>query len=437
MLEYDIANAKHGATLTFKNQIYDFKGQWVYGNAWERFGLYNKYVVLRDDGEIFKLNAHAGELAPGSTEDLVKTIMRLDLDSCQLNAPLTIELDPTYTCYSKDCGSHCFSAEYRLENPRLSIPTNTIEDILNTFSDAGGLIVRFDGGGDPLAHKDVRNGYLVALAHKLGLKTTILTSGDALTSTNLELLGASNCYLRISLNAATDKTRQIFHGNKSSVTKIFNQISSFSQWLKVNNPTLPIATTYLLSDKNYSEVYDCALQAKEAGFNHFSVRRILGPDSLRSNFSEDQLEEIDAQFEKIKNISDNTFRSFLPWRNLNQPDLNPSANDFIAATCWQSIFKVIIEPSHEKNYRAQLCGRYRGGGIGQKMQLPALLESNDGLDWLSLWQDSFLKYKYKRSELPFTCISCIDRGFIKMIDNLISFLGNTKNDFEILHLYEE
>lgn len=422
------------AILTVGPATYIFPGKWIYGGPWERFGLYNAYVVVREDGEVFKMSAHAGELVPGSTEDLIQILQLYDPETRHPGVPLTLELDPTYFCFSKDCGGHCFSAPYRRLNPRLTIPTDTLKQIIETFAASGGRIVRFDGGGDPLAHSDVRNGKLPQLAQQLGLKSTILTAGDALSTTNLEAIGSADCYLRISLNAATDEIRQKFHGNNSSIVKIFTAVSRFAYWRDANNPGLPIGGTYLLSDLNYQEVYDCATRSKECGINHFSVRRILGTQSLRPHFSNEQLEKIEELFKKIRELADAGFRVFLPWRNLNEPDPDPSSGEFVAASCWQSSFKAILEPSAEARYKVQLCGRYRGDGVGQEMQLSPLFHSQNGTEWVNQWNKSFKDYPIPRSELPFKCVSCIDRGFIKMMDNLLSFLQPPRFRFKIFHL---
>ena len=82
-----------------------FEGKWIHGTPWQRFGLYNSYVVIRADGRMLKIPAHAGELAPGSTEDLIAAIASFDSTRGYPSAPLSLELDPTYRCASRDCAS--------------------------------------------------------------------------------------------------------------------------------------------------------------------------------------------------------------------------------------------------------------------------------------------------------------------------------------------
>jgi hypothetical protein len=218
------------------------------------------------------------------------------------------------------------------------------------------------------------------------------------------------------------------------VSQLFGYIERFSKWLACNNPDLPVGATFLLSHINYNEVYDCARLAKNSGINHFSVRRVLGPPHLRPRFTETQKNELKTLLDKTQALSTNEFRVFIPWRPINEPDLNPSKNDFDTSYCWQSTFKTVIEPSLHGAYQVQLCGRYRGNGVGQEMQLPPLFTSLNGKEWLKKWRESFSNYEIHRQDLPRTCSSCIDRGFIKLVENLLTFIEWPNHDFEILHL---
>jgi hypothetical protein len=88
--------------------------------------------------------------------------------------------------------------------------------------------------------------------------------------------------------------------------------------------------------------------------------------------------------------------------------------------------------------RVQLCGRYRGGGLGQAMQLPALSTRADGTGWVEEWRSTFTSYGLSREELPRHCKSCIDRGFIQMVDEILGFVDEPwLEDWYLLHLWED
>jgi hypothetical protein len=432
-IPFEISNAEGFAELRLAGRTLRFSGRWISGGPWERFGLYDQYVVVRDDGRVSRFAAHAGDLVPGSTEDLSAVLKLYDPEAARPTVPLTLEIDPTNRCASIDCGGHCFSAEYRALNPAGEISTEVLASTIRHFAEQGGRIVRFDGGGDPLAHPAVRNGELPELAAQYGLKSTILTSGDALEKTDLERVGRAGCYLRVSLNAATDETRRRFHGNKVELSRIFRRIEGFANWLAAHQPGLPIGATYLLSDQNHAEVHDCASRARECGISHFSVRRVLGPPSLRPDLSEAEA-RVGELLRKTQALATDTFRVFIPWRPIGEEDLNPRQGAFTAAQCWQSTFKAIVESCPDSAYRVQLCGRYRGSGLGQRMQMKPLFESSDGGKLVEEWRRSFTEYPFSRRELLHTCTSCIDRGFIQMMDELIQAVDPPRHGFEILHL---
>lgn len=412
-----------------------FDGKWIEGSAWQRFGLYNSYVVIRADGRVLKMAAHAGELVPGATEDLIDVIKSFDYCLGYPAAPLTLELDPTFRCASRDCGGACFSAEYRALAPTATIPTPLLKETIEDFHSRGGRIVRFDGGGDPLLHPAVLSGDVVEFAAQLGLKTTILTSGDWLDRANLDRIAESGCYLRISLNASTGKTRSVFHGNRYSLNKIVGAAKRFINALDRVNPEVPVGATYLLSRLNYKEVLSCAYLARSAGIRHFSVRRILGPAKLRLNFSISENNEAEELLLKVKSLHSKSFRVAVPWRALEEDDLNPRDRDFGATQCWQSTFKTVVEPDPVSGgARVQLCGRYRGSGVGQRMGMEPLMLLSNGSAWVSKWRESFDTYPFTRQQLPHRCVSCIDRGFIVMMDRLLGFLKGHQQGFRILHL---
>src|SRR5450759_494557 len=76
-----------------QNMVSGLGAEHVPGGPWDRFSKYNAVALEREDGAILAVRAHAGELVPGSTEDLLDF-----LGSCgghYPTAPFTLELDPT------------------------------------------------------------------------------------------------------------------------------------------------------------------------------------------------------------------------------------------------------------------------------------------------------------------------------------------------------
>ncbi|MFC7489460.1 MULTISPECIES: hypothetical protein [unclassified Knoellia] len=408
-------------------------GEHVPGTHWDRFGKYNAIALERADGAILAIRAHAGELVPGSTEDLLDF-----LKACNGRhpvAPFTLELDPTYACSSVSCGGACFSAAYRSLRPKAQISEEAAEAAIRAFAHNGGRVVRFDGGGDPLMHEGVRSGRLVVKANELGLRTTILTSGDLLHRSSWEAIIDSDCYLRVSLNAATTPTRREIHGNKVDMAKLWAVLARISQYaMKVSGP--PVGATFLLTAMNYHEVAEAARMARDAGIRHFSVRRVLGPDQLRPQFTTTDLETLPELLADARGMSNDDFVVFTPFREVNEPDLSPQSGQIAASSCWQSTFKTVMEPAdQDSKVRVQLCGRYRGDGVGQVTQLPAIATSAEPSSWVSDWRNSFHAYPHSRPSLLRKCTSCIDRGFIEFMEALIEFTEMGSRAVNAEHFY--
>lgn len=408
-------------------------GKLVFGSPWERFGKYNYYLVIDEEKNTSLIKGHAGELVPGSTEDLIEFYNKMNWQTGIPSAPMTLELDSTYSCLSKDCGGHCFSYSYRKTNPEAQISADNMKFIISHFAKEGGRIVRFDGGGEPLLSTGVANGLLVNHAYSLGLKTTILTSGDIFGTDNVnkDLLIDSECYIRFSLNAATQKTRKRIHGNNISLIEIFNAIKSFSNKLMIKNKNTPIGATFLLSHINFQEIFECAKICKDIGVKHFSVRRVLGPEEIRPDFNENERRVIKEQFNLIKNLENEEYQIFLPWRDLNEPDL--PAKLFDVDRCWQSTVKTVIEPdpSFPGKAKIQMCGRCRGNTISNK--LPPISKEIENGNWLLSWRNTFKSYPFSREELLQQCNSCIDYGFIKLFDELAKYKNQNISLVHVKH----
>ncbi len=386
--------------------------------GWEAFGRANGVLLRRGTRRVL-LRGHGGEVVPGFIIEHLFPAVRAYCRSGFVY-PITAEVDPTWVCRSvTNCGGHCFSMSYRAGH-LYSMDARLLGEFVRSFASAGGKVVRWDGGGEPLVHRAIRDGSLVATCAELGLAQTILTSGDLLAGANWDAYIDANLYLRVSLNAATDVTHARFLGIPDRLTTILATLEGYAA-RKANSPTgrsTPLGATYLLSHLNWHELADCAAMAKGVGVNHFSVRRVLGPPALRPEPIDEAA--LDEQFERASALEDDSFQTFLPWRHVSEPDV--PAHEIPAERCWQSLFKLVLEPTADRSRLGlNLCGRYRGGGVGQLRQIPPMMLGFEELrDFEATWRHWLLEHD--RRELLMTCPSCIDRGFIMLVDRLIRSL---------------
>jgi hypothetical protein len=226
-----------------------------------------------------------------------------------------------------------------------------------------------------------------------------------LKGSNFDAFIDARIYLRISLNAATDSVHQGFSCIPTSLSSILRIVEEYANRKSCSTvgSNVPLGATFLLSDQNWHELSACASAAKAAGVNHFSVRRVLGPPPLRPGRIDEQA--LAEQYDQARALVDGNFLVFLPWRLAAEPDL--PANTIPATTCWQSLFKFILEPTaHRTEVSLALCGRYRGGGIGQLRQIPPRVLTDAEIDDMEGTWDDWCKRQDRRSLLA-TCPSCL------------------------------
>jgi hypothetical protein len=309
--------------------------------------------------------------------------------------------------------------------------------IVRAFSIHGGRVLRLDGGGEPLEHPAIREGSLLDLSGSLGLKATILTSGDLLGVANLPAIARAECYVRVSLNSATERTRKALHGQASSLDGVLRSIEKLVATLAKAGTDTPVGATFMLIPENFPEIALAAERARDAGVSHFSVRRVLGPPWLRPQFTESQCEQAAQLLSKVRSMDSEAFRVFVPWRPLAEPDVSPASGALAAATCWQAALKCVIEPDPQSGgLQVQSCGRYRGGGIGQLQQREPLARPEVPGEWVVAWHGAVKSASSIRDSLQ-TCRSCIDRGFILLVDRILGFLGVPPKRFRVLHLHAD
>jgi len=119
--------------------------------------------------------------------------------------PLYIEISPC-----GGCNHRCiFCALDYLGYEATSLKAKTLKGFLKEISMNGVKSVMFAGEGEPLLHKDIAE--LVAYARSYNLDVAITTNGVLLSAELTEKILPELSWLRISLNAGTDKTYSIIH----------------------------------------------------------------------------------------------------------------------------------------------------------------------------------------------------------------------------------
>ena len=234
--------------------------------------------------------------------------------------PLFINLDLTTAC-SYSCP---FCVDSKIINTGKIFTYKQIKKIIDTLGSHGLKSVLLIGGGEPTLHPNF--GVTVKYLKKKKLQVGIVTNGSFME----KIIGVSDSlvrgdWVRLSLDAGTDKTFQTLHRPKMKVSldKICRAVSK----LKTLNKNLLIGFSFVIIWKgieingvrlapNVNEIPLAAKLAKKSGFGYISFKpclfKVSNVESLlycnTEKFKKNILPAIKNKIKEAKKISDKKFK---------------------------------------------------------------------------------------------------------------------------------
>ncbi|MET8040417.1 radical SAM protein [Micromonospora sp. NPDC005215] len=383
-------------------------GRVVEGTDNVTFGHWNALVAWSPKTRSYRMiPAHGGEIVPGRLADHIAALSAGIRDGRP--HPVQLDLDITMACASA-C-TFCFSAGYRsVGGSGLHLSWPALERTVRSAAGMGVRVVRFDGGGDPLVSPHFAAA--VDLCRQLGLTSAVLTAGDLLRPELLLTLVRACTYVRVSLNAATDRTRMLLHRTpRLGVTSLLRMLAELDRLRRAEHGPAPLAVmplggTSMIHPTNVAEIYAIAAAAKTAGLDHVSFRVVLG-DRLRVAFTAEQEDNYRRQVDRIRTeLVDDEFQVFFPTRSLTDTGYVPRE---YFSTCLASTQRALVEVGSSPSEPALVpCGRYRGQGFagGAEGTVFGRMTGDDGLD--DIWWTPRMTSLVQR--FPGECGDCIDRS---------------------------
>jgi MoaA/NifB/PqqE/SkfB family radical SAM enzyme len=395
----------------------------VFGNGSEIFGRWNALVAVHSAPGSTVFRAHGGEIIPGTIDDHIDRIRHNVASGTEI--PVQVDMDISMACPSACL--FCFSAEYRSARTtgRLMEPELMLS-LIRQSAQLGVKVVRFDGGGDPLTHPALPRA--IDLCQELGMRTAVLTAGDLLSERLIPTFLNARTYVRVSLNAAEDTTRNAVHhrpGSRYGVRRIFDVVRCLADqrdaaFGSAGYAEMPIGATSMIHPLNAAETIAIAENAKRAGFDHLSFRVILG-EALRADFTKAARSQLADAFDRIRNsVADDKFQVFLPTRNITDDGYIPS---LYFSRCRASTHRALIEVGPAPERAALIpCGRYRGsgysGGPDADGVVFAHLSSAEPLE--DVWMDQHMRQLL--GSFPRRCKDCIDRSANIFLETVTTIL---------------
>lgn len=202
------------------------------------------------------------------------------------HGPISINLDLTLACDHR-C-AHCIDAE--LLNGGRHLERNIVLGTLELLARRGLRSVILIGGGEPTLHPFFED--VVGAIKKLDLQCAIVSNGshNHKIASVARLLGAKD-WVRLSLDAGTDRTFQALHRPRKPIT--LEHICRTAAALKARAPHVQLGFSFVVIwaspgqtvspvADNVFEMHRAAVLAREHGFDYISFKPMLARDSRRA-----------------------------------------------------------------------------------------------------------------------------------------------------------
>ena len=196
--------------------------------------------------------------------------------------PLTVEISPSGACNYR-CVFCAF--DYLNYEPQL-LDRDLMIRILGEMHETGVKSIVVCGEGEPLLNKHTPD--IINYANKLGLDVGMSTNGLLFNRETAGECLPSLTWVRVSLNAGTDRTHQLIHKSKAGdYKKILSNLAEAVRIKKNRRLTATIGVQLLLIPENAADVLILAKELKALGVDYFTVKPFSKHPLSRSQITPD------------------------------------------------------------------------------------------------------------------------------------------------------
>jgi MoaA/NifB/PqqE/SkfB family radical SAM enzyme len=362
------------------------------------YGCWDHLKAHDLDGNILvSIPAHDGDFFPETTDDHIAELRKAVQSKKGLTHdfwPVRVDIDITQQCPDNCyfCYSRPYSTDPLYRNATITIPQ--FSALLQELADGGTKTIRFTGGGEPLSHPEFTS--VVQIPKKLGLSLCVITNGTLLTTNNRELLRENVDHIRLSLNAATDKTRQKIHRSSklTSIKTMMEHVRYLTGTTPKNAPTVWV--TFLLVPENIDEIIIATKMVRDIGVNSISFRPIYH-NRIRQ-FTDTERQRLAEQLHRAKELhAPPDFSVFIPKRDVEFAWNTKPEMQF--GHCISCKLRTVVESTNE-GLLIKICGLHRGSNG------TCLGVIKDKTSFKTIWQSSLCREKLENR--PKLCPKCID-----------------------------
>ena len=182
-------------------------------------------------------------------------------------------------------------------NPSRFLSKEKSLEIIKDCSEMGVKSIEFTGGGEPTVHPDHVEIFSAVLDGDMDFG--LITNG-VLFKEGFEDIILKSTWCRFSLDAGNAKTySKIRETPESTFDKVLENIRRLTEKKKQINSETTLGLSFIVTDENYSEIYDAAKISSELGVDYFRIGYYRTDEGFTA-----------GDFEKSKNLIENATKDF-------------------------------------------------------------------------------------------------------------------------------
>lgn len=309
--------------------------------------------------------------------------------------PWVIELDPTTACNLACHG--CISANLLNQG---GFERERLKKLAKEFFEMGVKAVVLIGGGEPMAHPEF--GTIVNYFHDHDIDVGVTSNGTFIRR-YLEPLAYKTKWLRVSMDAGSEKVFQKYRPHASGKSQFLKIIDQMKELAKVKKGKL--GYSFLIMSKyddkgnfletNAIDILNAAKVARDIGCDYFEVKPSFNMMHFMNELDNTTKEIVLEQLNKVQEYKENNFNIISPYTL--GDNLEGKKNQIKEyKRCLTSEFRTVLTPSG-----AYVCPYHRGN-LNMKIGDPNTQSLKE------IWEGAQRKEKMKqldpREHCRFHCI---------------------------------
>ncbi len=214
----------------------------------------------------------------------------------KIPAPVRVVLEPTNRC-NHNC-FFCYYSKFRNDN-KVSLSRQKLFELAEDFKRLGVKSVSLVGGGEPMLHPSIYD--LIHWFYENNILISITTNGSSFKESEVETIVRASTYIRVSLNAASEQTHNLFNAPKiSQFERIINSIEKLRQCRDKIRANMLIGTKNLIHDKNCHEIEKMVALAERLKVDYVMFAAVAGECAASIQIINNAKEKIEELQKKTK-----------------------------------------------------------------------------------------------------------------------------------------